>query len=51
MDKLGYLTRINIMDVLPREALMEVDRDAPMNVVARGTTILAPGTVVEGDPA
>lgn len=43
MDKVGYLSRINIMEVLPRQALMEVDRDAPMNVVTRGTTILQPG--------
>lgn len=42
MDKLGYLSRINIMDVLPQEALMEVDRVAPMNLVAKGTTIMEP---------
>lgn len=43
MDKLGYLSRINIMDVLPMETLKEVDRDAPMNVVRKGTLIMEPG--------
>lgn len=43
MDKLGYLSRINIMDVLPRETLMEVGRDAPMNAVRKGTLIMEPG--------
>ncbi|MFZ5822808.1 MAG: Crp/Fnr family transcriptional regulator [Bacillota bacterium] len=42
MDKLGYLSRINIMEVLPMEALKEVDRDAPMNVVRKGTIIMEP---------
>lgn len=43
LDKLGYLSRINIMDVLPIETLMEVDRHAPMNTVRKGTLIMEPG--------
>jgi CRP-like cAMP-binding protein len=47
VDKLGYLSRINIMDVLPKEALMEVGRLAPMSVVPKGTLILEPDSGVE----
>lgn len=43
MDKLGYLSRINIMEVLPREALMEVEKMAPMNLARKGATIMEPG--------
>lgn len=43
MDKLGYLSRINIMEELPAEGLAEVGRLAPMNTVPRGTVISRPG--------
>ncbi len=42
MDKLGYLSRINIFEMLPRQALTEVDKVAPMNVVPKGTLIMDP---------
>lgn len=42
MDKLGYLSRINIMDVLPKETLMQVDQMAPMDLVPKGTFIMTP---------
>jgi CRP-like cAMP-binding protein len=43
VDKLGFLSRINIMEVLPPEALEEVARVAPMNMVKKGTSIMEPG--------
>lgn len=42
MDKLGYLSRINIMEVLPPEALAEVAQVAPMNAVKKGKSIMEP---------
>jgi CRP-like cAMP-binding protein len=42
VDQLGYLSRINIMDALPQEALMEVERLALVNMARRGTIIMEP---------
>jgi CRP/FNR family transcriptional regulator len=47
VDKLGYLSRINILEVLPKEALVEVARVAAMDVLHKGTTIMQPGSVPE----
>jgi CRP-like cAMP-binding protein len=43
VDKLGYLSRINIMEVLPPEALAEVAQVAPMNLFKKGSSIMEPG--------
>jgi CRP/FNR family transcriptional regulator, anaerobic regulatory protein len=42
MDKLGYLSRINIMDVLAPEVLEDIAQVAPMSKVQKGTIIVEP---------
>lgn len=42
MDKVEYLARINIMEILPHAALTEVARVTPMNTAPKGTVIMDP---------
>lgn len=51
MDKLWYLSRISIFDMLPEEDLLEIDRMAPMthfNALPKGTMVQTPDTYREG---
>lgn len=42
MDKLWYLSRINVMSELSQDELAELGRMAPMNVTRKGTIISSP---------
>lgn len=44
MDKLGYLSRINIMEVLPEATLLYLEQVVPMATVPRGTLLMEPGS-------
>ncbi|MDR6226848.1 Crp/Fnr family transcriptional regulator [Desmospora profundinema] len=48
MDKLWYLSQINIMDELPETDLEEIARLAPMNRTPKGTLLLTPDTPPQG---
>jgi CRP-like cAMP-binding protein len=51
MDKLWYLSRISIFEMLPEEDLLEIDRMAPMthfNALPKGTIVQTPDTYREG---
>ncbi|MGN7309249.1 Crp/Fnr family transcriptional regulator, partial [Bacillus subtilis] len=48
MDKLWYLSQISMLDALPMEDLMEIERMAPMNQLKKGNLIQTPETFREG---
>ncbi|MEK3884883.1 Crp/Fnr family transcriptional regulator [Paenibacillus sp. PL2-23] len=48
MNKLWYLSQISLLDALPMEDLMEIDRMAPMTRIGKGELIQTPDTFREG---
>lgn len=48
MNKLWYLSQISLLDALPMEDLMEIDRMAPMTRLKKGELIQTPDTFREG---
>ncbi|MCF6095198.1 Crp/Fnr family transcriptional regulator [Microaerobacter geothermalis] len=48
MNKLWYLSQISLLEALPMEDLMEIDRMAPMSTLRKNTLIQTPETFREG---
>jgi CRP/FNR family transcriptional regulator len=48
MNKLWYLSQISLLDALPMEDLMEIERMAPMTRLKKGELIQTPDTFREG---
>lgn len=48
MNKLWYLSQISLLDALPMEDLMEIDKMAPMTKLKKGELIQTPDSFREG---
>ncbi len=48
MNKLWYLSQISLLDALPMEDLMEIEKMAPMSTIKKGTLLQTPETFREG---